>query len=41
MQKPAFKADVDALLDAPTPANAQGGGNRHRNRHRGHNKPQE
>jgi heterodisulfide reductase subunit B len=25
MQKPAFKADVDALLDAPTPANAQGG----------------
>ena len=25
MQKPAFKADVDALLDAPTPAHAQGG----------------
>ena len=25
MQKPAFKADVDALLDAPTPVNEQGG----------------
>ena len=25
MQKPAFKADVDELLDAPTPANAEGG----------------
>ena len=25
MQKPSFKADVDSLLDAPTPANAEGG----------------
>ena len=25
MQKPAFKAKVDELLDAPTPANADGG----------------
>ncbi|MBQ4615540.1 MAG: CoB--CoM heterodisulfide reductase iron-sulfur subunit B family protein [Mailhella sp.] len=25
MQKPAFKSDVDELLDAPTPANAEGG----------------
>ena len=25
MQKPAFKADVDSLLDEPTPANEQGG----------------
>lgn len=25
MQKPAFKAEVDSLLDAPTPANAEGG----------------
>ncbi len=25
MQKPAFKAEVDELLDAPTPANAEGG----------------
>jgi heterodisulfide reductase subunit B len=25
MQKPSFKADVDSLLDNPTPANAEGG----------------